>query len=157
MTPLYYMYVVYCQDSPTSVSNNSGDNLEVNDTVMEGATMRQSVKNRQPFAERLVELRKAKGISQKDLADITGISPRMIAHYETFIKNPSAGIVLRLAKAFGVSIDQLMGKKPVVIKQSLNRNTVRQAKMLDELPTKDRKAVIQMIETLHGKKGISAK
>lgn len=105
--------------------------------------------SRAPFAQRLLRIRKAAGLSQYDLAKTTGISHRMIAHYETHIKYPSADTVMRLAKALKVSTEQLMGSKTIKIKEEVNRKTLKKVRMLDELGTEDRKTVIRMIDTLH--------
>jgi len=107
------------------------------------------VKHREPFAERLVQIRKANGLSQYDLARMSGISNRMIAYYETRVKNPSSAIVMRLAKALKVNIPELMGQKPLNIKEEVSRKTIKKAKMLEELPPEAQKSVMKMIDTLH--------
>jgi len=107
------------------------------------------VKTRTPFAERLVRIRKAKGITQRDLARLTGVSPRVVALYETTIKYPTADIVLSLGRALDVSADQLMGRRPMKIKQEVSRKTIKKAKMLEELPPEALKSVMNMIDTLH--------
>jgi transcriptional regulator with XRE-family HTH domain len=108
-------------------------------------------KIRHPFAARLIQLRKAKGFSQYDLADKAGVSQRVVAHYETVVTNPASGTVLRLAKALNVSPDQLMGFKPFKIKEPVSRKTVRSAKLMEVLPPKEQKKVIQYIRDLAAK------
>lgn len=111
--------------------------------------MPQQAKKRGPFAERLIQIRKARGLSQYDLADLSGVSQRMIAHYETIIRNPSSSVLLRLAKVLKVSPDELMGIKVLKIKEEVSRTTIKKAKMLEELPPEAQKSVMQMIDTLH--------
>ena len=106
-------------------------------------------KKRHPFAERLVQIRKSKGLSQYELADMAGISQRMVAHYETVVTNPASNTVLRLAKVLKVSVDELMGNRPVKIKGQLSRKTMRKAKILEELPSEDQKTIIRMIDRLN--------
>lgn len=110
-------------------------------------------KNRSPFAERLLRIRMDKGLTQRELARVTSISQRMIAHYETNIQTPSAEIVMRLAKALDISIDQIMGRRPVANKapEIKNKRLLRKLKELDELPEKDQKKVIEHIEDLSAK------
>lgn len=147
-THVYYDVNKSIQATQTSHVKISG--LEL--LHSEVGPMPRQAKKRGPFAERLIQLRKAKGLSQYDLADISGVSQRIIAHYETIIRNPSSAVVLRLAKALKASPDVLMGIKPLKVGEEVSRQTIRKAKMLDELPAGDRKVVMQMIETLHGKK-----
>ena len=108
-------------------------------------------KHRGPFGQRLVEIRKARGLSQYDLADMTGISHRMIAHYETIVRHPTPDTVVRLAKVLKISTDELMGYKPVKVKEEVDRKVFKRAKMLGELPPPDRKAVMRMIDSIHSR------
>ncbi len=107
---------------------------------------------RDSFSDRLVKIRKAKGLSQYDLADMTGISHRMIVHYEKWIKKLSPETLMRLARALNVTIDELVGYKAVQEKQILSRNVLHNAKLLDSLPLDDRKTVLKMIATLNNQK-----
>ena len=61
------------------------------------------------FGERLAQLRTAAGYSQRDLAAEIGISQRMVAYYETQSDYPPTHLFPALAKALGVSADQLLG------------------------------------------------
>lgn len=65
------------------------------------------------YLQNLVKLRKQKGWSQERLATVSGIS------YNTLIKlerggilNPKIETVIKLAEALGVSLDELVGRKP---------------------------------------------
>lgn len=111
--------------------------------------MPRPAKTRGVFANRLIQLRKAKGITQTELARSSGVSQRVVAMYETTIKNPTADTVLRLARALDLSVDQLMGRRPVKVKEAVNRRTLLKAKMLEQLPAEDQKTVERMIESLH--------
>lgn len=59
--------------------------------------------------ERLQELRKGKGLSQKELAAILGIKPKTLSAYEREVANPSDEIKVKIAKYFNISLDYLMG------------------------------------------------
>ncbi len=114
--------------------------------------MPKPAKKRTPFAENLATARKAKGLSQRELAKIVKVSPRVIALYETIIKNPTPEIVVRLAKTLDVSIDELMGHKPVKEKEAIPRNIIKKARMLAELSPSDQKTVLGLVDVLHVKK-----
>ena len=65
------------------------------------------------FAQRLKEARNSKGMTQKELSDLSGVSTVMISQYErsdiTTGKNPALNNVYSLAEVLGVSIDWLCG------------------------------------------------
>jgi transcriptional regulator with XRE-family HTH domain len=58
------------------------------------------------------QLREQKGITQKKLAELSGITPAYLCDLEKGGKrNPSIDVLMRLANSLGVSIDTLLGKK----------------------------------------------
>jgi len=60
--------------------------------------------------DRIGDLRTSKGLSQKELSEITGIAPSQINRIENGkIKNISSEILVKLAKAFKVSTDYILG------------------------------------------------
>ena len=61
----------------------------------------------------LFELRKARGITQSDLAEIIGVSFQTISKWETGIAVPDVKYVIALAKFFGVTTDQILGLQPL--------------------------------------------
>ena len=62
------------------------------------------------FSVRLRELRASKGISQKALAYILGISDAAVNMLEKEKRLPSFEILLALADYFNVSLDYLVGR-----------------------------------------------
>lgn len=61
------------------------------------------------FGERLKELRKAKQLSQSELAFMTGISQSAIAKWELNKTEPTASSLITLAEFFEESVDYLLG------------------------------------------------
>jgi len=61
------------------------------------------------FSERLVELRKAQFLTQKQLAEAIGANERGIRFYEAG-RLPDAEVLIKLADFFVVSIDFLVGR-----------------------------------------------
>lgn len=59
------------------------------------------------FAENVLRFRKQRGLSQYDLADRTGLSRRMISHYETEGMLPPMEKLEILARALNVKISAL--------------------------------------------------
>ena len=62
------------------------------------------------FANRLVEAREKRGLSQTDLAKLAGLHPAAIGHFERNRRKPSFANVRALAKALNVSSDYLLGR-----------------------------------------------
>ena len=62
------------------------------------------------FADRLKELRKVKGVTQRQMADLLGIAERNYQRYETGIVDPTASNATKLADFFEVSVDYLIGR-----------------------------------------------
>ena len=67
--------------------------------------------------ERLVDLRKKKGLSQAELAEAIKVSRQAISRWEVGTAIPSADNLMWLSKFYEVSMDELMGtaiddKKP---------------------------------------------
>jgi len=61
--------------------------------------------------ENLAEIRKAKGWSQQELADKSGVSQTYISELEANKKQPTVPIAQKLALALGVSIGELLQPK----------------------------------------------
>ncbi|USF27220.1 hypothetical protein N510_002166 [Firmicutes bacterium ASF500] len=62
------------------------------------------------FSERLVLLRKEKGVSQTFAAKELNISSRAYQKYEYEEAEPKLSIAVRIADFYGVSIDYLAGR-----------------------------------------------
>lgn len=61
------------------------------------------------FAENLRDARKRKDITQKQAAEIFGVSQSTYALYEVGKREPSFETLMRMADYFGVSCDSLLG------------------------------------------------
>lgn len=63
------------------------------------------------LAKRLRDLREEKGLTQKDLAQILGLSSKStITNYEQNNRDPDYETLIKIAKYFEVSIDYLLGQ-----------------------------------------------
>lgn len=61
------------------------------------------------FADKLSQLRKERGISQKKAASDLGISQALLSHYEKGIRECGLDFVIRCGEYYGVSTDYLLG------------------------------------------------
>ena len=59
--------------------------------------------------EKIKALRENKGLSLKELADLTGFSTALLSQMESHLISPSLGTMFKLAKAFGVKVGDFLG------------------------------------------------
>ena len=60
------------------------------------------------LSENIKEFRIEKGLSQAELAQKVGVSQGAIYFWEKGINEPTAGCIIKLAKVFGVTADELL-------------------------------------------------
>lgn len=60
------------------------------------------------FAQRLIALRRERGLTQQGFADATGIHVQQIKRYEAGTSQPSAEALKKIARRFGVTTDWLL-------------------------------------------------
>ena len=62
------------------------------------------------FPDRLKELRNAKGVTQKKMAEYLGITEQAYGKYEYAMREPNHKTTIKLADFFDVSTDYLLGR-----------------------------------------------
>ena len=80
------------------------------------------------MAERIYNLRTAKGLSREQLGQMCGCTGRTISNYEYGMRRPTSGMALTLAAALGVTIEELLGTEPqqeMKHKNSARKTTAR--------------------------------
>jgi transcriptional regulator with XRE-family HTH domain len=96
------------------------------------------------FGGRLVRLRKARGLTQVQLAKAANTTQRAISYYENEPGYPPTPAVIALAQALRVTTDELLGVKP--LKQDRRgedpelRRLWKKFQQFLELPEKDQRA-----------------
>jgi len=108
------------------------------------------------FSERLAAARKARGLTQVELARLVGITQRALSHYETQDAFPPAPILIRMARAMKMSLDEFLGlkvpkpdRKGIGARQSPRIQRLwKRFQLLLELPDRDQRAVVRLILTL---------
>ena len=61
------------------------------------------------LADNLLRLRKARGLTQEQLAGQLGVSPQSVSKWENCQSYPDIELLPHLAEVFSVSIDALLG------------------------------------------------
>jgi len=62
------------------------------------------------FSERVKELRKAKGVTQRAIAEVLGITEQAYQKYEYGKREPNHKNTIKLADFFDVTVDYLLGR-----------------------------------------------
>lgn len=117
-------------------------------------TMPRKKKQRSGFGERLRTLRKARGLTQVQLAAAANTTQRAVSYYENEAGYPPVPAVIALADALSVTTDELLGlKTPKRDRSIVSQATQRLWKKFQQfetLPEKDQRAVIRLINSLSG-------
>jgi transcriptional regulator with XRE-family HTH domain len=104
------------------------------------------------FGERLQSIRKARGLTQVQLAEAAETTQRAISYYETEAGFPPAPAVIDLAEALNVTTDELLGVKPPRIEQANDDSEARRMwkrfQRVSTLPERDQKAIIRLVNSL---------
>jgi transcriptional regulator with XRE-family HTH domain len=117
------------------------------------------------FGERLMGLRKARGMTQMQLAKAAKTTQRAISYYENEAGFPPAPAVIALAGALHVTADELLGIKPQpreaskfeqVTSDPESMRLWKRFQRITLLPERDQRAVIRLINSLTGSTGAEA-
>jgi transcriptional regulator with XRE-family HTH domain len=109
--------------------------------------MKQDTKATSDFGKRLAYFRKAKGLTQRRLGEIIGVSDRVVAYYEVETTYPPSHLIIPLSKALGITTDELLGVKEVKQDFDTAKSALRRRlKTVEELPTRDQKAILHYID-----------
>ena len=89
-------------------------------------------------------------MTQGDLAKLTGLSPRMIAYYETEAVKPPIDKIGIIAKVLNVNIDELLGlHEPTALQNELiniDGRTLKKLKKILSLSTDQRHLVYSFVD-----------
>jgi ribosome-binding protein aMBF1 (putative translation factor) len=70
------------------------------------------------FGDRMMQARKEKDLSREELADKIGTSAPIIGRYERGDMMPSVEIATKISEALGVSLDFLVSKSSLLVKDA---------------------------------------
>jgi transcriptional regulator with XRE-family HTH domain len=108
------------------------------------------------FGTRLAGFRQARGLTQAQLAKAAGVSTRVLSYYENHAESASGELALAFASALGVSLDELLGAKPVKKAALLpgpgseDLRLWKKFQQVRKLPEKDQRAVFRLVSTMTG-------
>ena len=100
------------------------------------------------FGRNLSRFRKEKGLTQEELVKQSGVAISQIRRYEADKSSPTLEVSARLAKALGVSIDEMFFDKTtgIAANRLMDRELLEQFEMISALDEGERQAVKKMLE-----------
>ncbi|NQY05683.1 MAG: helix-turn-helix domain-containing protein [Flavobacteriaceae bacterium] len=97
------------------------------------------------IGERIIQLRKAKKWSQDELAKQINASRVMVGKYERNDNAPSIEVLLKLAKAFEVSLDYLVGES---VNAAFDKEMIKRLENVENLPEEEKKRIFHFIDLI---------
>lgn len=70
------------------------------------------------IGERIYELRKKKGLSQKELGALVGVSNKAVSKWETGAAAPKTETIIKLASALDITVEELLSRKQPEIEKT---------------------------------------
>jgi len=99
------------------------------------------------FPEKLKKLRKNRGWSQGQLAQKIGADLQRISKYERGVMWPTMELMLRIAKAFDVTVDYLIRDEGnAAISKIKNQTLLHQIEEINNLPDEEQQTVISFLD-----------
>jgi len=100
------------------------------------------------LGKRIAMLRKQQGYTQAQLADMLDLKQYVVASYETGRRRPSAALVPELARALGVTSEELIGLDAGKRRPGPTPRLQQQIEQLQRLPKSKQKFVSEFLDTV---------
>ena len=97
------------------------------------------------IGSKITELRKAKNWSQEDLAKEIGSSRVMIGKYERNDNAPSIEVLLKMAKAFDVTVDYIIGEGQL---SNYDKDVLKRIEDIEQLDDETRSKLFFLIDNI---------
>jgi transcriptional regulator with XRE-family HTH domain len=99
---------------------------------------------------RLLALRKASGLTQIELAKALDVPQANIAFWEWSDKPPRSDLLQKLARAFGVKLEDLLlsSERPIAKRKGPIGEVQRTFEAVTKLPRKQQRKVLEMVQAL---------
>lgn len=104
--------------------------------------------------ENIKRLREERGLTQQQIADLINMHRSNYSKVESGQRELSISALNKIAKYFGVSLDELVNLEGNVPKEITieDKTTLEQVKLIQELEAEDRNMIYKMVETFLTKK-----
>ena len=105
------------------------------------------------IGSRIAAVRKAAGLSQREVADSLGVPPRTFSYYESADGDLPSSLIVPLAEILGVGVHELLGIDPSkagalrrVGRPGPRRMIEQRVEAVREMPRKDQQFVVKFLD-----------
>jgi transcriptional regulator with XRE-family HTH domain len=100
------------------------------------------------LGERLARIRKERGLTQKDIADRTGLTQVLVSDYERDRLRLTAEMAVRFVEAMGISTEELLRSKKKALhpQDQPSPKLLRRMKQIESLPVYEQRALLTTID-----------
>jgi len=99
------------------------------------------------FSQVIKKLRKEKGLTQQELANIVGITATGVSYWESGNAVPNTETLNKLANYFGVTINFLLGVKDKIEMEDNSRTAILFRKV-EQVEPKEREKLLDIIDSI---------
>jgi len=105
------------------------------------------------IAERVARMRREKGITQVEMAQLLGVTQSVVSDYERGALRLHGELIARVAEILSVSADEILGLEAKAEKKGAvaNRRLLRRIQQIDGLPKRDQEALLRTIDAFISK------
>lgn len=97
------------------------------------------------FGDKMMQARKVKELSREELGEKIGTSGPIIGRYERGDMMPSVEIATKISDALDVSLDFLVGKSSLLVK---DKKTLKRLEDIEKLPDNDKQNIFYTLDNL---------
>ena len=98
-------------------------------------------------SERIARMRREFGYTQRELADQLGVLQSVVSAYESGGRKLHAEMIVKFAKLFEISADELLGIKKLTSNgQKVSIHLTKRMQRIQQLPKPRQKALLQTID-----------
>jgi transcriptional regulator with XRE-family HTH domain len=102
----------------------------------------------QRLGERIASLRRERGLTQVQLAEMLGCSQQQVLSFEKGRRRVPVSTLPGLAKTLGISIEELIGAEAQPAKRGPTPKLQRQLEQLSQLPRSRQRFISEMLDTV---------
>ena len=122
-------------------------NVAVKGSAAMAANRKKPAEEKETIGRRLARLRKERGYTQAELAELLGLAQSNVSDYERDLFRLNSEVIVQLTEIFDVSADQLLAldEKPKAATVK-NRKLLKRMSQIEKLPKRDQQALLRTID-----------
>jgi transcriptional regulator with XRE-family HTH domain len=103
---------------------------------------------RKTLGARIKSLRKERGLTQKDLAQLLGITFGQLNKYESGLNSPAPDLLIALADHLAVTLDHLLTGRVAEQSPVTNTRLADRLKVAEQFPPEDLETIIRLLDAM---------